>query len=319
MCMSVSEPSVHRLQNSLTLECSVGFAFGPVLWAPISEVYGRRWSLLPATFCLGLFSIATSVSQNAVCIFVTRFFAGVFGSAPVSNVNAALSDMWPREVRGVAGTLYGVVVVGGPTFGPVIGSVILANPSLGWQWTQYVQAIIVFLIVAIATFGIPETYPPVLLKRKASRLRKETGNEQWWHPHETLRLDIRSLVTKQLSRPLKMLFTEPMVACMAVYGAFVYAIIYVCLEVFPIVFEEQRGYSPVKASLPFLWLFAGNVCALAIHLGNQPFYIRKCRAAEGAPVPEARLPPIAIGACLMGMYSSFSAVETLFIRASICL
>lgn len=61
----------------------LGFAFGPMAWAPISEVYGRKWSMLPAVFILALFSIGTAVSKNAASIFITRFFAGLFGSAPV--------------------------------------------------------------------------------------------------------------------------------------------------------------------------------------------------------------------------------------------
>ena len=96
----------------------LGFACGPLCWAPISEIWGRKWSLLPAMCCLGLFSIGTATSQNAASIFVTRFFGGVFGSAPVSNVAAALGDIWAPKVRGIAVTFYAVAVVGGPTIGP---------------------------------------------------------------------------------------------------------------------------------------------------------------------------------------------------------
>lgn len=256
--------------------------------------------MLPATFCLGLFSIGTATSENAASVFITRFFAGLFGSAPVSNVNAALGDIWSREARGYAVAFYAVAVVGGPTLGPTIGSAILVNPHLGWRWTQYMEAIIVFAIVGLTTFCMPEMYPPVLLKRKAQRLRKETGNPRYYHPHENLKLDFRSLVSKQLSRPLTMLFTEPMLTCISFYASFVYAILYLTLEVFPIVFEEERGYSPVVASLPFIGLFIGILCAIGINLGNQPLYIRRCRASNGKPVPEARLPPLGIGAILMG-------------------
>lgn len=96
----------------------LGFAFGPLLWAPVSEVWGRKWSMEPAMFCLGLFSIGTATSTNAASIFITRFFGGVFGSAPVSNVSAALGDIWAPKARGTAVTFYAVAVVGGPTLGP---------------------------------------------------------------------------------------------------------------------------------------------------------------------------------------------------------
>lgn len=96
----------------------LGFAFGPLLWAPISEVWGRKWSLEPAMFCLGLFSIGTATSTSAASILITRFFGGVFGSAPVSNVAAALGDIWEPRARGFAVTFYALAVVGGPTLGP---------------------------------------------------------------------------------------------------------------------------------------------------------------------------------------------------------
>ena len=277
---------------------SIGFAFGPLLWAPISEIWGRRWSLLPAVFCLGLFSIGTATSKNATAVFLTRFFAGVFGSAPVSNVAAALGDIWDPQARGTAITFYAVAVVGGPTLGPIIGSALVVNPNLGWRWTEYIEAIWVFAIFGLTLFALPEVYGPLLLQRKAQRLRKETGNQAIYHPHENLELDVRSIVTKHFSRPLRMLITEPMVTCIAFYASFVYAILYLTLEVFPIVFQEDRGYGEVVSTLPFLGLFVGVLAAVVINLANQPRYIRISKEAEGRSVPEARLPPMAIGGIL---------------------
>lgn len=80
----------------------LGFVFGPIIWAPLSEISGRRWSLLPATFCLGIFAIGYATSQTLAAIFVTRFFAGIFGAAPVSNVTAALGDIFAAKPRGLA-------------------------------------------------------------------------------------------------------------------------------------------------------------------------------------------------------------------------
>jgi MFS family permease len=114
----------------------LGFVFGPCVWAPISELWGRKWSMLPAMLGLAIFSIGTAVSRNAATIFITRFFGGFFGSAPVSNVSAALGDIWQPKARGTAMTWYAVAVVGGPTLGPVIGSLLTASKHLGWRWTE---------------------------------------------------------------------------------------------------------------------------------------------------------------------------------------
>ena len=149
---------------------------------------------------------------------------------------------------------------------------------------------------ALTFVAMPEVYAPVLLLRKARRLRKETGNPAWHHSHEEMKLDIKSIVTKHLTRPLRMLFTEPMVTCIAIYASFCYALVYLTLEVFPIVFFEIRGWPLVVSTLPFLGLFVGVLCALVVNLGNQPRYARVVEANGGKPVPEARLPPMIIGA-----------------------
>lgn len=180
----------------------LGFALGPLLWAPISEVYGRKVSLLPAMVVFGLFSIGTAVSKNAASIFITRFFAGVFGSAPVSNVGAALGDFYDPKYRGLAVTFYAVTVIAGPVIAPIIGAAATVNPHMGWRWTMYLQAIIIFTITVIALFGLPETYNPVVLKRKAIRMRKETGDNRYWHPHEDVKMNLNNIVTKHISRPI---------------------------------------------------------------------------------------------------------------------
>ncbi|KAF2722909.1 MFS general substrate transporter [Polychaeton citri CBS 116435] len=279
----------------------LGFAFGPSIWAPLSEMFGRKWSMLPAMMALGLFSIGTAVSKNLASILVTRFFAGFFGCAPVSNVSAALGDMYAPKARGTAVTFYAVCVVGGPTLAPVIGAALTVNKDLGWRWTEYIEAIIVFFSVAVNFFLLPELYAPVLLKHKAQRLRKETGDNRYWHPHEELQLDFKSIVTKQFSRPIKMLFTEPMVTCIAIYASFVYALLYMTLEVFAIVFYEQRHWPLVTSTLPFLGLLIGVICAIGVNLGNQPRYARAVDANGGKPVPEARLAPMLVGGVLFAI------------------
>ncbi|KAF7969207.1 hypothetical protein HWV62_28001 [Athelia sp. TMB] len=276
----------------------VGFAFGPLLWAPISEIWGRRWSMLPPLLALAAFSAGTAAARTPAALFATRLLGGLFGSAPVSNVSAALGDLWSPQARGTAVTFYAVAVVGGPTLGPIIGGAITANPHLGWRWTQYVLAIWVLAVTAVGAVCLPETYAPVLLKRKARRLRGETGNAALYHPHERMKLDPKTVITKHLSRPLRMLVTEPMVAAIAFYASFVYALLYMTLEVFPIVFAQHRRWPLVRSTLPFLGLFAGVLSAVLINLANARRYARIAAAAHGRPVPEARLPPMALGGLL---------------------
>lgn len=157
------------------------------------------------------------------------------------------------------------------------------------------------MVTLVATFNLPETYSPVLLQRKARSLREETGNMAFYHPHETMKLSLTTIITKHLSRPIRMLLTEPMVTCVALYASFVYALLYMTLEVFPIVFTEERGYGLVTSSLPFLALFIGVCLAMCVNLANQPRYARLVDAAGGKPAPEGRCAPMAIGGILFAI------------------
>lgn len=68
------------------------------------------------------------------------------------------------------------------------------------------------------------------------------------------------------------------------------------LEDFPIVFQEIRGWTPVVASLPFLAILIGVISSVGLNIWNQYRYNRIAKTANGKAVPEARLPPMALGA-----------------------
>lgn len=120
--------------SSLTVALFIlGWAFGPMIWAPVSELYGRRLGMLPAMFVLGLFSIGTATSKSATAILLTRFFGGIFACAPISNVPAALGDIFPPATRGNAMTFVTLCTTGAPALGPIIGAALTVNNHLGWR------------------------------------------------------------------------------------------------------------------------------------------------------------------------------------------
>jgi MFS family permease len=89
--------------------------------------------MLPAVFGLVILSVGTAVSKDPAGIFITRFIGGVFGSAPISNVSAALGDIYDARVRGVPMSFYALCVIGGPTIAPLVGAALTVNPHLGWR------------------------------------------------------------------------------------------------------------------------------------------------------------------------------------------
>lgn len=101
-----------------------GFGLGPLFWAPLSEVYGRKPAVLIPTFVATIFAFGGGAAKDIQTIMICRFFQGFFGSAPVTNTGGVLGDIYSAEQRGAAIVGYAMAVVGGPTLGPIVGGAI---------------------------------------------------------------------------------------------------------------------------------------------------------------------------------------------------
>jgi hypothetical protein len=90
------------------------WAFGPLLWAPLSEVYGRKWPILVPVFISTVMSFGTAAAKDIQTVLITRFFNGFFGSAPITSTGAVFVDLWTPTQRGMAIVGYTFCVCGGP-------------------------------------------------------------------------------------------------------------------------------------------------------------------------------------------------------------
>lgn len=86
-----------------------GFGLGPLIWAPLSEVYGRKAAVLMPYFISAMFAFGTGASKDIQSVLITRFFAGFFGSAPITNTGGVLGDIWTAQQRGMAMVAYAIV------------------------------------------------------------------------------------------------------------------------------------------------------------------------------------------------------------------
>ncbi|KAI4254209.1 MAG: hypothetical protein LQ352_003227 [Teloschistes flavicans] len=273
----------------------LGFATGPILWAPLSELRGRRIPLIIGVFGFSVFSVATATAKDLQTVMLTRFFAGAFGSCPLAVVAAVFSDIFDNKTRGLAITVFSMTVFTGPLLAPFIGGFILMNPSLGWRWTEYLTAIMGFLAFGLDLIFLEETYPPVVLVQKASTLRRRTLNWGIHAKQEEIEVDFRELVTKNFSRPLRLLVTEPIVLLLSIYMAFIYGLLYLFLTAYPIVFQQIHGFSPGVGGLPYFGMVLGQISAGVYIASTSPAYNRKLAANGGVPIPEWRLFPVIVG------------------------
>ena len=119
-------------------------------------------------------------------------------------------------------------------------------------------------VTLITNLFLPETFAPILLSRRAKKMRQKDPSSRAIAPRDLETTDMHQLFTVILARPLKMLFHEPIVAAICAYLALVYAIFYMSFQAFPIIFGDLYNLSPGVTGLCFLPIGGGACCALPI-------------------------------------------------------
>ncbi|KAJ5553872.1 hypothetical protein N7513_003831 [Penicillium frequentans] len=272
----------------------LGFASGPTVWAPASELIGRRWPITVGIFGFSIFTIGTATSKDVQTLMLTRFFAGFFSASPIAIVPAAYADMYNNQMRGVAISIFAMAVFVGPFASPFIGGFITMS-YLGWRWTMYIASIMGFLATGLCLLFMKETYAPAVLVEKAVTLRRQTHNWGIRARQEQVELNFDELIRVNFSRPFRMLFTEPIVFLISLWMSFVYGLMYALLGAYPVVFQEIHGMNLGVGSLPFIGLIIGEFLAGAYILYDQKSYAKKLAANNNVPIPEWRLPPSILG------------------------
>ncbi|KAF4625947.1 hypothetical protein G7Y89_g12215 [Cudoniella acicularis] len=268
----------------------LGFAIGPLIIAPLSEIYGRKPLYLVSCFLFLVFTIACGVSSNLNMLIVFRFFAGCAGSTAPTLGGATIGDMFPREKRGAAMALWGMGPQLGPAVGPIIGG-FLAEAK-GWRWVFWLQVIVASVLLILGCLMLRETYAPVLLDRKTRQLKSETGNEELrsslHDPSST-----KQMFSRAIFRPLKMLLFSPIVSLLSIYTAILFGYLYIFITTFPFVFQTQYHFSIGASGLTYLGLGVGSFLGLIITgKTSDMLFKRQTERNGGVPKPEFRLYPL---------------------------
>lgn len=266
-----------------------------MIWAPASELVGRRGPLIVGLFGDSIFVISSAVSKDIQTLIICRFFSGFFGASQLSIVPAVLADIYNNQGRGPAIAVYSLSVFVGPLAAPFIGAFITQS-FLGWRWTLYIPSFLGFFITALMVVFLKETYAAVVLAEKAAKLRAFTKNHAIHAKHDEAELDLRKIIHDSILRPIKMLASEPVLLLVTVYMSFIYGLVYALVEAYPYIFATTYKWKPGPAALPCVAFVIGVVLACSFILLQQPRYLKKLKANNDVAIPEWRLDPPLIGA-----------------------
>ncbi|KAF2719200.1 MFS general substrate transporter [Polychaeton citri CBS 116435] len=275
----------------------VGLGIGPMFLSPLSEFYGRKPIYVVAFGMYLIWLIPCAVAQNAATMMVSRFLDGLAGSAFLSVAGGTVGDIFPKHKLSAPMMIYTASPFNGPAVAPSFSSFIVYYTS--WRWVFYVLIIWAFLQLLALIFFVPETYSPVLLRRKARRLRKETGDERWIAPIEMMDRSIAKTVLSSCIRPFQLLFFEQMCLNLCLLSAILLGVLYLFFGAIPLVMERNHGFNLWQSGLSFLGICVGQLIAVSCDPLWKRNYQRLVYKNGGVSEPEFRLPPTILGAIIV--------------------
>ncbi|KLO95329.1 related to multidrug resistant protein [Fusarium fujikuroi] len=276
----------------------LAFAFGPMVLSPLAEVFGRRPTWVASSCFYILWNTVAGFSKSSGLLIASRLLSGLGASAEFAVTNPVLSDMWRAEERGTSFAISTFIPLLGPALGPIIGGAV--TQTVGWRWTFWVLSIFDGILVVIALIVFDETYEAVLLERRAAGLRKETGRAYFTEHMSASERSLRPVLLRALSRPFRLLFTQPILQVIAIFLAYNFGILYIVLSTFATLWIERYGQSEWESGLHYFALVIGYTVAAqggAILMDKLWGYLKK-RAGDDT-APEYRVPLMLPGAILI--------------------
>lgn len=267
----------------------LAYAVGYFLWAPLSEVYGRKPVLQAANIWFCVWNLACGFSTNEATITVGRFFSGCGAASSLALGTGTMGEIWRPAQRGRSLAILSIITMLGPCIGPILGGVIAEQSLASWRWTFWSTSILNALLQLIASRFLHESHAATILRTRAkSRDQLEKRSRAGPALCTTF-----GLLTLALKRPLYLIATQPASQGLVIYTGLSFGCLYVVLTVIPLAFTEVYKQSLAIASLHYVSFAVGTTigaqtCAPMIdYIYQRKARQRAERMASGVDADEA--------------------------------
>ncbi|CEJ62814.1 hypothetical protein PMG11_11301 [Penicillium brasilianum] len=280
----------------------LSFAFGPLVWGPLSEIYGRSPILRTANCMFLVCNAICAASYNKAQLLLFRFLSGFGASATHALGGAIVGDLFTNENRGSAMATFNLAPLLGPSLGPVIGAVMTDHVS--WRWLLGVISCLSAVLQVFAWSLLKETNP-VILKRIAADSDTNSNSQIESRPVNGKQRQhrLRNELSQAMSRPLRMLLTHPIIQICALNDALTYGIFFLVLSTYSQLWTHEYGQSVTRAGLNYLFLGMGAFTGAQVagRTSDRVYSYLKKRSglANGTELPEYRIPMMIPGAILV--------------------
>src|SRR6478752_3341611 len=109
------------------------YAIANVIIIPLTgffaRLFGRKNYYIASIILFTIASYMCGQSSSLIMLVVWRFVQGIGGGALLSTSQGILFDAFEPQKRAIAGGMFGMGIVLGPTIGPILGGLIVDNFS----------------------------------------------------------------------------------------------------------------------------------------------------------------------------------------------
>ncbi|KGU24616.1 multidrug resistance protein, partial [Candida albicans P57055] len=274
----------------------IGFGVGPLVFAPMSEEVGRKPIYVVTLFVAVVFIVPCGAAQNIATLLICRLIDGTAFSAPMTLIGGSLADIWEGPERGTAMAVFSAAPFLGPVCGPIFGG-LLCDYAPTWRWVYWTFLIVAGFFYVVFIVVVPETHHGILLKKRAKKLRKDTGDSRYRSFNELQIRTFAQVAKTSLLRPF-VLLSELIVFLVTMYMSVLYGLLYMFFFAYPIVYQEGKGWSASKTGVMFIPIGVGViVSSLAAPFFNKDYNRRAQEYRDRGELPpaELRLIPMMIG------------------------
>lgn len=288
-----AEHSINKTIATLGVTLFIcGQGVGPLMFSPISEMYGRRPVYLVGLSLYCSFQLLTCFGPHLALMLVGRFFSGFSGGIFITVISGTFSDLFEQKDMGIPTLMFSIAPFLGPGIGPVIGGVV--NESLGYRWIFIVMLIWSCLLLILVALIVPETYRPVLIERLQNKANDSSQSILNGFSMLSIFKTTLSLIMSA-KKPLTMLVTKPIIFFTSLISGIFLAIIYLFFVAYPLIFETMYNFTPMNTSFTYLGITTGMICTIPTRGVWLKLAAKLKKKNNDISVPEHRLPQMLAG------------------------
>ncbi|KAF7943857.1 uncharacterized protein EAE97_005927 [Botrytis byssoidea] len=277
----------------------LGEAAGPLLIAPLSEVYGRAAVFNVANVLFIIWTVVAACSQTSHLFILSRFMTGCAVASNVLNP-AVIGDMLPPDQRGSAmATLMLAPLLGG-AIGPAITGAIAQ--SIGWRNVLWFAAGMAGVCELCFLLLFRETYKIRILQRRIARLKKQKNEDGL-----ALKVVVEEecehtalAIWKAIKRPAAVFGGSFVLQILSFYGAIVFTFYYIMSTTLPEVLKNVYGFAPTTIGSSFIAFSVGSTFAVFLcNMLIDRIYVYLRTKNNNQSHPEFRMPLTIISGCIL--------------------